>query len=163
MDTSAARTIYGDDALLPTLPKHVPHWKTDLIAGLPTTLRLSRQIGESKLWAEAGAGFYVLVPTFFAGLRCDSDLYVGRCHSWHVSPGLDFYFSPRTSMDSGSIIDGEVQSLGAAIVDFDLIWRVRWHERFRSHLGLKIGAGVAAGAGAWGPVPVLGLMAGCQF
>ncbi len=158
--------VYGEDALLPATPAVEPscgNWKADLIAGLPTALRLSHRLGDSKAWLEGGAGVYAIVPTFFAGVRVESDLYVGRWNSWHVSPGVDVYFSPATSIEGGRLFGDEIGALGAATLDFDLTWRVRWHDRCRSHLGLKIGAGVAAGSGGWAPVPILGLVGGWQF
>lgn len=158
--------VYGDDPLLPpppTVEALCGNWKADVVVGLPTALRLSHRVGESKAWLEAGAGIYAIVPTFFTGVRIESDLYVGRRHSWHVSPGLDVYFSPATHFDGGALFGDKIGALGAATVDFDLIWRVKWHERCQSHLGLKIGAGVAAGSGGWGPVPILGLVGGWQF
>lgn len=158
--------VYGDDPLLPATPTTEPscgNWKADVVVGLPTALRLSHRLGDSKAWLEGGAGIYVIVPAFFAGVRVESDLYVGRRHSWHVSPGLDVYFSPPTNIGGGALFGDEIGALGAATIDFDLTWRVKWHERCRSQMGLKIGAGVAAGSGGWAPVPILGLVGGWQF
>lgn len=155
--------VYLDDGLFSPQTSMAPApcpWHFDLIVGLPVAVRLQRQFCESG-WVEGGVSLYGPVPGFFAGLRADTRLIEGRRNLILVRPGVDAYYSPIR--DSGGWLFPEVNGIGAVIGDFEFVWHHHWSDHFQGSFGLKLGCGIGIISGGVFPVPIGGLVFGCQF
>ncbi len=160
--TPSPAAVYPSDGLLPDRPTTDPtRWRADLVVGLPTALRVQVRVLEPGGWVEGGVSAYGPVPGVFAGLRCDARLVEGRRDLLLVRPGVDAYYSPLSG--DGGFLFPAFHGLGAVVADVDVGWHRRWSDGFHSSVGVKFGCGVAAGGNAVFPIPVLGLVFGCQF
>jgi hypothetical protein len=158
------RPLYPPDALLDARtaePADPTRWRADVVVGLPTAVRVQRRAGDTRVWFEGGGSTYLAAGGVFAGVRCDGGLFEGRRNLVLVRPGLDVYYSPVSG--GGGWLVRRYHGIGAAVLDFDLHWQYRWDDRFHSSAGLKLGLGPGLVGGVVVPVPVLGLILGCQF
>ena len=67
-DPNAGRVLYGEQPLFEVIDTkpYEPRWRLDLLLGAPSGIRFQRQLGESRIWAEVGAGSYLWWPAVFA-------------------------------------------------------------------------------------------------
>lgn len=134
----------------------------DVVFGLPIQLRLQRQVAETRAWIEGGLALYVIVPSFFAGVRFDGVLHQGERDGLIVRPGIDVYYSPIRGND---FLFGRYEGLGVLAADIDMIWRHRWNNGICGNIGVKLGCGVGTRFGDGGafPVPILGFTMGLAY
>lgn len=143
-------------------------WRADLLVGVPTGLRVQKQLGESRVWLEGGAGAYLILPTVFAGIRTEGRIVETKHHMLSVRPGLDVYYMQGYDYQSDyaryRLYDtGHVPTYVTPALDFDFEWRLRWAEQFHSTCGLKLGCGVAISHDRSFVVPIAALTVGFNY
>jgi hypothetical protein len=153
---------------IPAPPAEAPgRWQADLLVGLPTAVRVRRQLGESRAWLEAGAGLYVIFPVAFVGLRFDAPLLSGRRDDLLVRPGVSFVGGLGIDATDGRHwrAGSNASAFGMVAADFDLVWRHRYTERFHGEFGLQLGAAAfVVPTNPWFPVlPVGGVVVGFRY
>lgn len=163
-DPNAGKQFYGEQPLFEpiVLCEPEPLWRTDLLLGAPTAIRLQRQLGERRLWAEVGAGFYLAWPTVFAGIRSEGPMFNGHSDLLSVRPGLTAFYLQGWETEHGRHWD-EIETAMMVALDFDLSWQHRWSSRFHSTLALKLGAGVAFNHNDAIVLPLAGLSIGFNY
>ena len=132
-------------------------WQVDLLVGGPLAVRVSRQLGDSRVWAEGGAGLYLIWPTAFAGVRFDGRVFHGRRHEVLVRPGVDVAWVYAWDLRHSD------RSAGVVIGDIDFMWRRTWADGGAMELGLKLGVAAPLTPGARGVAPVAALLGGFSF
>ena len=142
-------------------PTRFPGVSTDLLIGLPFAVRVQTKV-IGPLWAEAGAGLWVIIPDIFAGLRLDVGLYRGQEDVIAVRPGASVHAIYNIFHSGSGWLSGGEPFYPGVGADVDLIWQHCWTDRFRGHVGLKIGAVTVFGENT-GVVPTAALLFGCQF
>lgn len=135
----------------PPDPPPTPRWSLDLLLGLPTGLRVQRQLGESPWFAEGIAGVYV-VPPFVGGTmlgggfrRCFTP-FAGEYNALCISPGIDAYLASfQVLLDPGKHAGGVIAA------DVDVLWRHTYGKGCQGDLGVNLGRGrLVSGRGADG-------------
>ena len=163
-DPNAGKQFYGEQPLFEPMVicEPEPLWRTDLLLGAPTAIRFQRQLSERRIWAEAGAGFYLAWPTVFAGVRTEGPMFNGHSDLLSVRPGLTAYYLQGWEERHGNHWD-EIETAMMVALDFDLSWRHRWSSHFHSTLALKLGAGVAFNQNDAIVLPLAGLSIGFNY
>jgi hypothetical protein len=171
-------TMTASDVLTNTPSvSHEPVWRTDILLGLPTGLRIQRRIADTRLWGEIGGGIYLISPNMYLGIRGDSRLLERPRHTIFARPGLVTAYNPGYNVErhggSWNLLDFDrVHSFGYTGIDCDISWRARWSGRIHGELGLKVGLALAyslesnRGSGYFLPViplPLLGISAGLNY
>ncbi len=135
-------------------------WSVDFLAGLPTGVRLQRDLftaGPSTLQAEGFLGLEVIFPTAGAGLRYRFAPFRGADDSLAIAPGIDVYgvLNPFDGHDSA-------RGAGFVAADVDVVWRHTHGDRWNGEVGIKAGAGdVFSRHDA--VIPVVSAFAGVRF
>ena len=113
-----------------------------------------------RLWIEAGASVYVIVPAAFAAARLDFKLTSVGDDSFHVRPALGAAVTPGVALGGTSVAGTTMW--GTADIDF--VWRRHRREGWFGEFGFKIGAVVPVGVGSHPFVmPRIALLFGWQF
>jgi hypothetical protein len=152
------------DYLTNPSPLATTPWQVDLLIGLPSGVRVQRELIPGRIWAEAGAGVYVIVGTAFVGLRGEGRIFESASTALLVRPGVDAYYV-QGFIDhdrGGHYFNSNTESLGAVAIDIDFQWRQRWTRRFHGLATFKIGAGCTFGSVIY-PFPILGVGIGGNF
>jgi hypothetical protein len=137
-------------------------WSVDLLLGLPTGVRVQRDLlGDDQvaLLAEGFLGFDLLDPTLGAGARARFVVTHAAGDALFLNPGVDFY--GLLGLQSGGFFSGHSDSFGLITGDVDLSWQHCWGD-WDGELGVKLGAGAVLGNGN-GWVPVIALFGGLRF
>ena len=170
-DPNVGRVLYGEQPLFEVIDAkpYEPRWRMDLLLGAPTGIRFQRQLGESRLWAEVGAGGYLWWPTVFAGVRSEGRMFSGASDVLSVRPGLIAYYLQGYTIDDRSRNwdgwDGDyrIRTAGMVAIDFDLSWKHRWLDSLHGEIALKLGAGVAFTNRCAYVLPLAGLSLGVNY
>ena len=132
-------------------------WQVDLLLGAPVSLRVQRQIGDSKVWGEAGAGLYIVWPMVYAGLRVDAKMFESRRHEVLFRPGVDVAW-----VYSYRIFESD-RTVGFLLADADFVWRRKSTDGGATEIGLKLGVAAPVTRGAKGVFPIVALLYGFSF
>ena len=132
-------------------------WQVDLMMGAPIAVRVQRQIGDSKLWGEAGAGLYLVWPIAYAGLRVDAIMFENRRHEVLFRPGVDVSW-----VYAFRLFDRD-RSVGFILADADFVWRRKTTDGGSTQIGLKLGVAAPLTSGASGVFPTVALLYGFTF
>lgn len=133
-------------------------WQIDVLVGAPLGVRVQRRLGDSRVWAEGGAGLYLVFPTAFAGVRYDGRVYEGRRHAVLIRPGAD-----AALVYAWSLFGSKDTLAGMVVGDVDLVWRRLAVDGGALELGLKLGVGVPVTRGVRGVLPIAALIGGFSF
>ena len=159
-----AKAAYPPDALLDRPAETLPEkrWRSDVVLGLPTALRVQYRLADYPAWLEGGIGIYTVVPSVFVGLRRDTALVEGRKHAFYFRPGIDFYYSPIYG--SGGFLFNDFKGLYCLAADAEFLWSCRLGERFCGTLGTKLGlGGCYIGGNGFLPLPIVAFTFGLQY
>jgi hypothetical protein len=141
-------------------------WAVDGLLGVPTGIRLQRDLLSDDgraLVAEGFFGLEVICPTAGLGARCRLPLCRGECDSLVVAPGADAYILLNPFPAGGrDVLFGGPAALPLFTGDVDLLWRHRWGNYGEGECGLKLGAGAVRGD-SWVVIPVASLIGGWCF
>ena len=132
-------------------------WQVDLLLGAPLAVRVQRQIGDSRVWGEAGAGFYIVWPMAYAGLRVDAKMFESRRHEVLFRPGVDVAWVYAIQLFQRN------RTVGFILADADFVWRRKSTDGGATEIGLKLGVGAPLTSGAKGVFPIVGLLYGFTF
>jgi hypothetical protein len=101
---SATAVLTGEAVARAALPPP-PHdeGQFDLLIGLPTAVRYLHPL-RGPLWAEVGAGVYVIIPDVFAGLRCDLPVYRGGRDRFVLRPGVAAHAFVASVFTGGNVL-----------------------------------------------------------
>jgi len=116
--------------------------------GLPTGIRLGARIGESRFWAEFGAGVWWIIPFASTALRYDFRVYGGASDCLAVRPSVSATYIPITR----DLIVG----CGG---DVEFVWQHRFTSGFVTDIGFRVGATALFGPWTDGRVPVAPVVA----
>jgi hypothetical protein len=162
--SSPVADFSGSMALSPALgaPPHDPLWSVDLLAGLPTGVRVQHSLGDDlgRDWLIEGfAGLdYVIFPMAGAGIRRRLTPFRGDHDALVISPGLGFYLL----YDGIGWFGGGPSTVEMLALDVEVSWQHDFNERSGGQLGLRLGGG-----GVWGErggfLPIVSLVFGLRF
>jgi hypothetical protein len=166
-DPNAGKYLYGTQPLFEpiVMTEPEPVWRTDLLLGGPTALRVQRQLPGRRLWVEGGAGWVWFWPTVFAGVRGEGTLFDGASDVFSVRPGLDAYYLQGWGNDrrGGYNLFSDMPSGLMVTLDFDLSWRHRFSRFVHGEVAMKVGLGPVIANGRVIPLPVGALSVGLNY
>jgi hypothetical protein len=145
----------------PPRPEYGGRFRTDLVVGLPTALRVQVRLA-GPVWGEGGVGLWTILPDFFAGLRADCRLFRGPDDSFAVRPGVAAHAFVNPFHNDGWFGGGPSGLFGVG-ADVDVVWQHRWADWCHGSLGVKLGATALFSRKAIVPLPVIGVLFGLHF
>jgi hypothetical protein len=137
--------------------------RADVILGIPLAVRTQVRLFESRVWAEAGGGIYLILPGVFAGVRLDSPTVGTRTDTFAFRRGVTAWYLPPGTIHGSGWFGGPNRAVTIVAADLDVLWNHRWTGRFHTEAGLKVGLGAGMANGGVVPAPFLGLIVGCHY
>lgn len=102
--------------------------------GLPIGARVQCRLFDSNVWAEVGAGFWLVAPFASACVRYDCTLLRRQCNLFAVRPGVSatWVLNPLGAREVNS-------DLGLGL-DAEVVWQHRFDGNGRTEVGFRVGA-----------------------
>jgi hypothetical protein len=147
-------------------------WGANLLLGLPTGVRLQKELDsgpDPAFVLEGFVGLFVVLPTVGGGIRYRCSPIQGRTDCLFLSPGVDAYvlFYPSHRESDGWFSDNPPNEFGPQVfglvsVDVDCAWQHRFGRHADGELGVKLGGGVSLSQPS-GFLPLVGIYGGIRY
>jgi hypothetical protein len=140
-------------------------WAVDFLLGLPTEVRLQRDLLSDNgraLVVEGFAGLGAIFPEVGGGIRYRLPLRLGCQDALAIAPGADVYVLGNPFHGGSGILSGGPATIPLFALDTDLMWQHAFSAHSEGEFGIKLGVGAAAADRAV-PVPIVSVFSGWRF